>query len=158
MYFEEAARLEKDDSDGDAALRGRSGPTPLQGTRTDDELSPAARDAVQVALRALSPHAAHPRVAGVLGPLQSVADSDRGERFTGDDDDSTLADELAKCEGTRTAIAKGEIHASDDMRERLDKAHAELTRSYLAKHSQGFQRAQEARQSELGQRRSPLVI
>jgi len=171
MYFEEAAKLEKDASgsvistepvslrtDGDAAPRGRSEPTPLQGKSTDDELSPAARDALRVALRALAPHAAHPGVGDVLGDLRSVRDSDKGERFTGDDDDSTLGDELAKCEGTRAAIAKGQLHATADQRERLDKAAAQLQHEYLAKSSQGFARAQASREAEHARQRVPLVI
>ena len=130
-----------------------------QGAASDNDLSETQRQAVEEAIRVLGPYVDHPAVGGLIGSMQAVADGP-GSRFVGDgndDDEDRLGVELAKVEATRTAIQKGELRAPEAMRERLDKASRELQAEYLARVSQGAQRAELAKAHERSLLPTPLV-
>lgn len=115
-----------------------------EGSADELELSPAAREAVQDALRRLTPHAAdHVGVGGILGRLRSIAESGKAPRL----DDETR--EIEKCANAslelRSLLAESDLPASaqETVRHAIEKCDNE----YLAGHSVGAANAM-ARRAE----------
>jgi len=154
----EADRILKDDAqsvNSESPIDPRNPRSGLPGTA--DELSPEAQRAVQVALRALSPHVDEAPVGGMLGQLRSVTDG-RPARFIGNGDEDAIEKALVDLHDHRTRITKGVQHASPEMRSRLANAERALAHEHLMKSSQGYARAHEAREAERSRQRAPLVI
>ncbi len=144
-------------NDGDG-YDGLSGTDPrwgtaatLGGSASEAELSPAAREALQDALRALTPHATHPGVGGLLGNLKSVAEGGNAPRL-----DRETA-EIEKCAAAasemRSLLGKSDLPTA--ARERIERAAGSCEREYLLKHSVGAGNAIAARERE---RRAQSVL
>lgn len=174
MFEQERAKLAKDATQTvvsetpahlDSLGTRPSGTTPawngLDGTRegraSDNELTETQRQAMQEAVRTLAPYVDHPAIGGLVGKMQSIADEPE-PRHPGDGDGDTLADELSKVEAVRTQIAKGEVHASPEMRERFDKAAANLQDAYLRRVSPGHERAELQKAHDRSLQRVPSVV
>lgn len=114
---------------------------PLTGTRSEYEVSPAAKQAASAAMRLLQPHSQH--FGSALGELESVANPDTSyDPSVPDADEGTIEKAMADLLAAREQLKKKDLPSLREATRKAERAGVE--QEYLRKHSGAWTPEREA--------------